>query len=390
MGGLPSPDAEHRRGKRIKSYDVGSLPIDGDTELLSKGAIIFTSILPLLRGPDDPKVRSSRIFEEKIVQVFLDKLRAGIDVPNYPQFRDMSLMFLEMIEGIQRGEKGYTRVKRISLKPEAAIPEVEALRRNASKLRQEAGADRIRIKVCVTGPYTLSSSFERRDASLFAELGDSLAEVLSKAIFRGRDAEVALVAVDEPVLGFLSDPLLDFGSDGREALLRAWERVCHTASSRDVETAFHLHNTSDDLFWSVDSLRIVESHVDDPLYSSEKTKRMLEEKNKFLKASLCITNFDELIMRKLQGKSTASGEGLQEKLAQVWKSIQRGETDPKDFLESSDLMLKRLVQTVERFGKERVPYAGPECGLRSFPTYQCALECLARLSKAVKVFDPST
>lgn len=363
------------------------MPIDGAAESLNEGATIYTSILPLLRGPDNPKVQASRIFEEKVLQVFSDKLRAGVDIPNYSQFRDMNLMFLEMMEGIERGEKGYRRTKKITLKPEAALPEVEALRRNASRLRQETGEERIRIKICVTGPYTLSTNFERRDASLFTELGDSLAEILSKAIFKGRDAEVALVAFDEPVLGFLSDPLLDFGSDGREALLRAWKGICHAAAARGVETAFHLHNTSDDLFWSVDDLKIVESHVDDPLYSSEKTRRMLEERDKLLKASLCVTQFDKLIMQRLQAEGPAtSGQSLEERLAQVWRTIQRGEVNPTDFIESSDLMLKRLDQIVDRFGEERVPYAGPECGLMSFPTYQCALECLTRVSKAIKNF----
>ena len=377
---------EDGKGRRIKSYDVGSLPIDGNIGTLSEGAAIFTSLLPFLRGADHPKVQASRVFEEKILQVFLDKLRAGVDIPNYPQFRDMSLMFLEMLEGIERSETGYNRMRRISLKPEAAIPEVEALRRNGSRIREAAERDRIRIKVCATGPYTLSTSFNRRDASLFTELGDSLAEIVSKSIFRSKDAEVALVAFDEPVLGFLSDPLLDFGSDGREALLKAWRDICHVAASKGAETIFHLHNTSDDLFWSVHNLNIVESHVNDPLYSSEKTKKMIEEKDKFLKASISVTIFDNLIINRLQEEESAGVGIFEERLAQVWRAIQRGEADPMDFLEDSDLMLKRLVQIVESFGEERVPYAGPECGLRSFPSYGCALECLARISRAVKVF----
>jgi len=43
-----------------------------------------------------------------------------------------------------------------------------------------------------------------------------------------------------------------------------------------------------------------------------------------------------------------------------------------------------LVEMVGRFGIERVPYAGPECGLRGFPTYECALECLRRVSSAAR------
>ncbi|RJS88740.1 hypothetical protein CW700_06925, partial [Candidatus Bathyarchaeota archaeon] len=87
----------------IESYDVGSLPINGDVEVLRRGAAIYGSILRFLRGPEDAEVRSSKTFEERVLRSFLDKLRAGVDIPNYPQFRDMNLMFLEMLEGIERG-----------------------------------------------------------------------------------------------------------------------------------------------------------------------------------------------------------------------------------------------------------------------------------------------
>jgi len=47
-------------------------------------------------------------------------------------------------------------------------------------------------------------------------------------------------------------------------------------------------------------------------------------------------------------------------------------------------MRKRLIDVVERFGPERVIYAGPECGLGSFPTYASAVEYLRRVSEAAK------
>ncbi|RJS88507.1 hypothetical protein CW700_07650, partial [Candidatus Bathyarchaeota archaeon] len=282
---------------------------------------------------------------------------------------------------------GYRRWGRISLRPGASIPEVEALRRNASRLREEAG-ERIRIKVCVTGPYTLATSFERREPILFIQLGEALAKVLSRSIFKKRDAEVSLVAVDEPVFGLLSDHLLDFGSEGREALLRAWEEVCHAAAVRGAQTIFHLHSTSDPLFWSVEDLDVVESHVEDPLYTSEGTKRRLEEEDKFLKASLCLTDFDRLIIQDLQRKGIRA-EKIQEELAKVWKVIRRGEVDPATFLEDEELMRRRLAEIVKRFGPERVPYAGAECGLKSFPSYRCALECLSRVSGAIRDYCKS-
>jgi hypothetical protein len=36
------------------------------------------------------------------------------------------------------------------------------------------------------------------------------------------------------------------------------------------------------------------------------------------------------------------------------------------------------------FGEEKIPYAGPECGLGGFPTYECAVKYLGRISSAIK------
>jgi methionine synthase II (cobalamin-independent) len=54
------------------------------------------------------------------------------------------------------------------------------------------------------------------------------------------------------------------------------------------------------------------------------------------------------------------------------------------FMESVEIMTKRLKKIVDRFDENRVLYAGPECGFQSFPTYATALECLRRTALAVK------
>jgi len=49
-------------------------------------------------------------------------------------------------------------------------------------------------------------------------------------------------------------------------------------------------------------------------------------------------------------------------------------------------MKKRLKKIQETFGAERVPYAGPECGLGGFPSYGVAIEYLRRVTDVVKQF----
>ncbi len=56
--------------------------------------------------------------------------------------------------------------------------------------------------------------------------------------------------------------------------------------------------------------------------------------------------------------------------------------EPFSFLESTQVMQTRLRKVIDLVGRERVAYAGPECGLRSFPTYESGLELLRRTSQA--------
>ena len=365
----------------LRTYDVGSLPLRVEEATIREGARKSQTVLSLVGVSDE----ASRVFESEVVNAFLDKLRAGMDVPNYPQFRDMNEMFFELIRGIEKGEGGYVALRTPSAKPGSTIPEVDALRRNASRIRDEVGVERVRVKACVTGPYTLASFFQAKTPKLFEDLGSVLSDIVSGTLFNTSHGEVSLLCIDEPVIGFLNDPLLDYGSEGREALRKAWDDIYRVAASRGVETSMHLHDTSDDLFWDVEHLGIVESHVEDPLYSQETTKRRLEETDKRLKASIAITLFDRLIeahLRRLGRKGD-----LQQGIGEVWDDIRRGRVEPLVFLDRPGLLKKRLGSVVERFGSERVPYAGPECGLGSWPTYDSAIICLSRVSEVVKAHN---
>jgi 5-methyltetrahydropteroyltriglutamate--homocysteine methyltransferase len=361
----------------IKSCDVGSLPFQNDIEKFLEGAAHFGLY------PDDDSVK---YFEKRMIEGFLDKIEAGIDVPNYPQFRDMNEMFLAMMEGVEKVKGGYIATKIPSITANRSyIPELMVIKRNSQTIREKKG-EPFQVKICVTGPYTLSSLFIQRDNEIFGRLSDTISQIVENNIFSGKHGSVSLVAVDEPVFGMLDDPLIDYGSEGRENLRKAWETIFHKIKSKNVQTLLHLHNTADGLFWEVKSLNMIDSHTDDPIYQMKKTKEQLEATDKFLKASICTVEFDTLIRRRIieTSRQKMTEPAINEKIAEAWTSINSQKTDPEIFLEGIDLIKKRLVEVVGRFGVERVPYAGPECGLKGFPTYQCALECLRRVSSAIK------
>lgn len=346
----------------VQSYDVGSLPFEGDLEKL------------LIKG---------NYFEEKVIQGFIDKLKAGINIPNYPQFRDMNEMFLESINGIKKERGSYIITDNISIKLEKAkIAEISAIKNKSHEIYEKNDGP-FKLKVCITGPYTLSSFFTYKWDEIFNELGNIVFKIVESNIFKNKYGKVEIIAIDEPVLGLLNDPLMDYGSSGREILLKSWEKIFYKAKSKKTKTCIHLHSTSNEMFWEIKSLDIIESHMDDLLYCSKKTKKLLEEKDKFLKASIDITDFDKLIERKISktNKSITSQE-----IADAWTKIKKGKINPIVFLESVEKMKERLEDIINRFGKERVPYAGLECGLKSFPTYNSAIEYLKKSSEAISLF----
>ena len=363
----------------LKSVDSGSLPFVGDSVKFLEGAKRFNIY---------PKDESSEYFEKCVVESFLDKIRVGIDVPNYPQFRDMNEMFMSMVDGLEKLKEGYLETAVPSLKTDNNLmPEVAVIERN-SQLIQETKGEAFEVRVCVTGPYTLASFFPYRDERTFIRLGNVISKLLEKNLFSNINGKTSLVSVDEPLFGLVDDPLIDFGSDGRENLRKSWETIFSKVKSKNAQTMIHLHSTANPLFWENPSLDVIDSHVDDPIHQMKKTGELLESKDKFLKASVAVNDFDLLIKRKLvaDAHENLTDSDVNEKIADVWIGIKRGIVDPVIFLETVDTMKNRLANVVERFGAQRVPYVGPECGLKGYPTYEIAFECLRRISKVVNHF----
>lgn len=362
------------------SSDIGSIPtkINGDT--IWNGASRTRSLLPLLGvGNDDYE-----IFKDELVSTFIDKITAGVDVPNYPQFRDMNEMYFTLMNGFTKQGGALIAQDEIRARSGTAIPETEILKRESSKICNETGIDSVKIKACVTGPYTLASFFQYKSPGLYEELGHSIASILRESIFNTKSAVLCHVSIDEPVLGFMNDPLLDYGSDGRESLRKAWEEIAYVGASHGMDVSMHLHDTSENLFWDVEHLGVLASHVDDPIYTQESTKARLEETDKHLWAPVGITLYDTLIENFYRAKGFTGN--IPEKIGEVWTDIRKGNVDPFMFLEEASLMKNRLEKIIDFFGSERIAYASPECGLNSFPEYGVAIECLRRASSVIASF----
>ena len=327
-------------------------------------------------------------FEEEVAKGLLAKIDAGIDGPNFPQFspRDMILMFLEMFDGVERSEGGFVLKKPIEVRPgNLLIPEIRAIKRRANDICERAGIPRIDLKLCLTGPYVLSSVFSPKipRSWLIEELGKALAHIARANVLKEDKVSVGIVSLDEPTLGIVDDPLLDVGSPTRQILLQAWDGIFSTCKLAGATTCVHLHSTANPIFWELGSLDVVESHIGDPIYGSRKSRSMLEKTGMLLKASIARTQPDDLIKLYLAETPDIKGKTVEERMGAVWRSIQRSEMDPIQLVEPEDLLVQRLIEAVQLFG-EKVRFAGPECGLGPFWSFPCAIECLRRTASAVR------
>jgi 5-methyltetrahydropteroyltriglutamate--homocysteine methyltransferase len=167
-----------------RSCDVGSLPFVGDSKKFVEGASRFS-----LYSADE----SAEFFEKKVLEGLVDKIRVGIDVPNYPQFRDMNEMFLSMVDGIERIKGGYLQTKIPSVNTDkSSIPEVMVIKKHSQMIQEKKDAS-FEIRICVTGPYTLSSFFPYKREDIFIRLGNVISQIVENSIFNDKHGRVGLV-----------------------------------------------------------------------------------------------------------------------------------------------------------------------------------------------------
>jgi methionine synthase II (cobalamin-independent) len=142
----------------VKVCDVGSMPLKGQREEFVKGANRSQSLTHYIGyGEGFNYVKS---FEDKVFSGLVDKIRAGIDVPTYPQYRDMNDMFLDMIKGLTKTRKGYFASEKLTVDPEKMIPEVYAVKSSVGEVSEASYVDGVSLKICVTG-HTNSQHYSR-------------------------------------------------------------------------------------------------------------------------------------------------------------------------------------------------------------------------------------
>lgn len=289
------------------------------------------------------------------------KISAGVQVPTYPQLRDMIDMFLDPMRSPETTEGPY-----LIRRDAADIMELDALKSIGRNIR-----------VCVTGPLELYiSEFGSTDyADLLFNIAESISRFIDSAIEKSRrlGIDVAVISIDEPSLGISSS--IVFSEDVIIKALEIASRVC--AGRIDVQV--HLHSPLyAELCARVPGINVIgvesASHPD---YLDIIDRKVLAENDTFLRAGTARTDILSMVAR------------LNERLGtNLWEHPERLEAEILR-MESPDVIRKRLERAVRMFG-DLVRYAGPDCGLGSWPSQHLAAGLLRNCARAIEAFARET
>lgn len=288
----------------------------------------------------------SKEYEEMVQRAFLMKSKF-VEVPNYPQFRDMVRMFLEPMKNPELQDDAYL----ISEK-HAIIPEVEFVEKMKVK----------KLRVCITGVFELY--YREFGGVIYEDLLRNFAESVYRFARNATKHEnVVCISFDEPSLGVAPDlqpekELLESVYDFR---LKA-------------DTQVHLHEP---LFYE----RFLETKIDViGVETARDMKKMealdieaLQSAEKRLRIGVARTDIDCMI------SEFNAKHGVN-----AWKSEELSLLAIEEF-EPVSKIAERIKVAMEKFG-ELVSYIGPDCGLFAFPSQKTALKLLENVRKAKELW----
>lgn len=340
----------------ILSDDVGSFPLpDG---------ISRDEISSIAEGIASKKIseRDERYekFSNIVQDAMLKKISANVDAPTYPQFRDMVDSFYNLMDQFQSDEP-------FVIKDEyAVIPELLALTDNKFKERlEDLGIECINLRICITGPvdlYLNKIGFQI-DSEILTNFAKSVGKFVKNAIIDKKFIKTTVIAIDEPSVGL--NPNMIANDDD---LINGWNIAIDPAKKNNIDTEIHLHsvNKVDTVLKSnIDVIDVDVENLEDK-YSLQKED--LIKYNKFIRVGIA--------------KSNVFGIAEDYKRTHNIDIWQTKDYDKIFEVETQKVINERLNKAYKIYG-ERIKYAGPTCGLGSWPTQEAASRLLKYSSNAV-------
>lgn len=290
-------------------------------------------------------------FGRVTVDAFKAKCLTGLDVVNYPQQYDGIKQVSDVVHVAM--ENGTFVVE----ERDAFLPEVALINAEAKSLSEDVGAQ-IKLRVCLFGP--MEQYLKEMGTVAYGDVLDGFAETIRRfaknSVLDNKYVKTEVVSIDEPSFGFLDvaaekeklievlNKAFDFGDAVRQIHLHSSTRLADCLKVKNIDVVS---------FEGAASPRNVEAV----------SKRMLDAADKQIRVGVSRTDIDS-ILAELNDKGVSKPTAEQ-------------------MVESEETIRKRFVAAKERFG-ERLAFAGPDCGLGSWPSQEAALLLLKRTVTAVK------
>ncbi|MDD3043661.1 MAG: methionine synthase [Methanosarcinaceae archaeon] len=309
--------------------------------------------------------------DEKLFSVindaFQQKIDAGVDIPTYPQYQDMNEQFLRVIRNESCCESPF------DVKLECAgLGELEAIETVAKAYREKYG-ETLKTRICVTGPTELylKEFGGRAYTDIYALFAKSVNKFVRQAMKSAKNFKITTVSLDEPSIGL--NPELSFEE---EDIISALTGASRAASKWGADVEIHLHSA---LYFSLacqtPTINVVGiESAGTPSYLDLLDKKVFEDTDTFLRLGIARTDI-----------YTLAGILNEKHNTNVWKEPQYLQEIVTE-LETPQVITKRLRLAHRRFGN-LIKYAGPDCGLGSWPNQKIAFMLLSNVAQGIKDFE---
>ncbi|MFQ6071431.1 MAG: methionine synthase [Methanosarcinales archaeon] len=300
-----------------------------------------------------------------IINAMKQKIKAGVHVPNYPQFQDMNKQFLNIINHPDFVEQPFL------VKEDCAIiKELKPIEIIAGDYFEET-KEKLKIRICVTGPIELYlKQFGGTNyLDILLQISKSVDRFIKNSLKNARYIDISIVSIDEPSIGI--NPEIKFEDAD---IIDALSIAAQTCRSKDIDTEIHLHSPLHYNLVTQTPINIigVESAAN-PSYLDLIDKKDLKETDTFLRVGVARTDIYGL---------TAV---LNEKYGiNVWKEMDKLKEIITD-METPEVIKKRLEKAYKIFG-DCITHAGPDCGLSAWPNQELAFKLLENTGKGIKEF----
>ena len=341
--------------------DVGSFPLPSYTSRPHFQEFYWDAYRANLEGYD---LRSNQGFRVNIIHpietTFAKKMTTGLDVINFPQLMDMYSSFTIPMKDYEERENPHV----IAAK-KARVLEVDILKAWA-KQHFEATGEKVKLKVCVTGPLELY--FKEVGFGVYYDMALNFAKsvnrFLQNSTIKSKYIETTTIAIDEPSLGYVT---ITGAAD--EELIKIYDK---SVENINADVQIHLHSLN------AFKIPLQTKHINIMTceFASNNQnlidRQYLDDYDKFIRVGICRTNFNAIMADALdQG-------GDYQQLNQL--------AGLKTLIDSPEQIRHNLKIATQHYG-DRLKYVGPDCGLNAWAPQELAIELLSRTVNVVKKFQ---